>query len=342
MLLLVLILVLVAFGLLVVALLTGNVLSAWLSVAVSVAAAVVLIVDWLQRRSAVKAGRAGADSASNSPHEAPPADLDPVTEVLPVYTPDGDETATSEKRFDRAADGQRTVVMPAVQPSGSAARPSGAEGTSTPSGGFSSPRVTSPGSEAGPGEGSGTRPDDNGGRTDRTGGPSDAEATVVVDIRKAGIGGSSAGADAPGGAAVPQSSAGSDTDRSDADTGKRADRGSAAEPPARDGGDTAAAARQAEPAPTGSQTGSAGLRGRGCRRARRSRGRGWTGRGQGPDRRPRRSRHARRQHRQVGQIAAAGSLMGPPTSNAQRGCRPRASTTRRRASPLLPRSTGPG
>jgi len=46
-LLLVLILVLVAFGLLVVALLTGNVLSAWLSVAVSVAAAVVLIIDWL-------------------------------------------------------------------------------------------------------------------------------------------------------------------------------------------------------------------------------------------------------------------------------------------------------
>ena len=66
MLLLVLILVLVAFGLLVVALLTGNVLSAWLSVAVSVAAAVVLIIDWLQRRSAVKAGRAGAESASSS------------------------------------------------------------------------------------------------------------------------------------------------------------------------------------------------------------------------------------------------------------------------------------
>jgi hypothetical protein len=252
-LLLVLILVLVAFGLLVVALLTGNVLSAWLSVAVSVAAAVVLIIDWLQRRSAVKAGRAGADSASSPPPEAPPADLDPVTEVLPVYTPDADETATAEKRYDRPADGQQTVVMPAVQPSGSAARPSGAEGPSTPSGGFSSPRVTSPGSEASPGEDTGTRPDDNDRRTD---GRSDAEATVVVDIRKAGIGGSSADVDAPGGAPAPPSSA--DTDRSDADAGNRADRGAAAEPPARDGGETPATDRQAEPAATGTQAGSTG------------------------------------------------------------------------------------
>ena len=121
MLLLVLILVLIAFGLLVVALLTGSVLWAWVSVGVSVAAAAVLMIDWLQRRSAIRAGRAGADSTPNSPHEAPPADLDPVTEVLPVYTPDGDETTTSEKKSDRAADGQQTVVIPAVQPSGSAA-----------------------------------------------------------------------------------------------------------------------------------------------------------------------------------------------------------------------------
>ena len=56
MLLLVLILVLIAFGLLVVALLSGSVLWAWVSVGVSVAAAAVLLVDWLQRRSAVRAG----------------------------------------------------------------------------------------------------------------------------------------------------------------------------------------------------------------------------------------------------------------------------------------------
>ena len=54
MLLLVLILVLIAFGLLVVALLSGSVLWAWGSVGVSVAAAAVLLVDWLQRRNAVK------------------------------------------------------------------------------------------------------------------------------------------------------------------------------------------------------------------------------------------------------------------------------------------------
>ena len=189
MLLLVLILVLVAFGLLVVALLTGNVLSAWLSVAVSVAAAVVLIIDWLQRRSAVKAGRAGAESTSALSPSTSHEDLDPVTEVLPVYSPESEEPSVPEKRFDRAAEGQQTVVMPAVQPSGSAARPSGAEGPSTPSGGSSSPRVTKSGSEEGAGS-----------RTDEPGDSSDAESTVVVDIRKAGIGRSSAGSDAPGGA----------------------------------------------------------------------------------------------------------------------------------------------
>ena len=64
MLLLVLILVLIAFGLLVVALLSGSVLWAWVSVGVSVAAAVVLLIDWLQRRSAVRAGdRAGPGGA---------------------------------------------------------------------------------------------------------------------------------------------------------------------------------------------------------------------------------------------------------------------------------------
>ena len=98
MLLLVLILVLVAFGLLVVALLTGNVLSAWLSVAVSVAAAVVLIIDWLQRRSAVKAGRAGAESTPAPRPQTSHEDLDPVTEVLPVYTPESDEPEEPEKR----------------------------------------------------------------------------------------------------------------------------------------------------------------------------------------------------------------------------------------------------
>jgi hypothetical protein len=201
-LLLVLILVLVAFGLLVVALLTGNVLSAWLSVAVSVAAAVVLIIDWLQRRSAVKAGRAGAESTPAPRPQTSHEDLDPVTEVLPVYTPESDEPEEPEKPLNRVGDGQQTVVMPAVQPSGSGGRPSGAEGPSTPSGGSSSPRVT----EAGTGEGGGSRAGEPGGRSDDR---SDAESTVVVDIRKAGIGESSAGADAPGGAAGSEEESGS-------------------------------------------------------------------------------------------------------------------------------------
>ena len=67
MLLLVLILVLLAFGLLVVALLSGSVLWAWVSVGVSVAAAAVLLVDWLQRRNAVKAGAVAAGSNSAAP-----------------------------------------------------------------------------------------------------------------------------------------------------------------------------------------------------------------------------------------------------------------------------------
>ena len=60
---------------------------AWVSVAVSVAAAAVLLVDWLQRRSAVKAGPGGGGQRASSATQAPRADIEPVTEVLPVYTP---------------------------------------------------------------------------------------------------------------------------------------------------------------------------------------------------------------------------------------------------------------
>ena len=140
MLLVVLILVLVAFGLLVVALLTGNVLWAWLSVAVSVAAAVVLVVDWLQRRSAVKAGAAGEQIESAPTVAAPVWEPDPVTEILPLVPPDSDldsgHTVASDTGFGSPGDGQQTVIMAAAQPSGSAARPSGAEGTATPPGGL--------------------------------------------------------------------------------------------------------------------------------------------------------------------------------------------------------------
>jgi hypothetical protein len=197
-LLLVLILVLVAFGLLVVALLTGNVLCAWLSVAVSVAAAVVLVVDWLQRRSALKAGAAAGAAPTASTHiEALPfVEPDPVTEVLPVVPalaePVGAKNTEDETRIDRPVDGQQTVIMPAVQPSGSAARPSGAEGPTTSSGGSPSPSVTEKPREPVAVESSRPVAESRGG---------DAEATVSVDIRKSGIDGRKRGSpvgDAPG------------------------------------------------------------------------------------------------------------------------------------------------
>ena len=84
MLLLVLILVLIAFGLLVVAWLTGSVLWAWVSVGVSVAAAAVLMIDWMMRRSAVRAGSdAVATSGGSAPGYAPPR----VPEPRPVPRP---------------------------------------------------------------------------------------------------------------------------------------------------------------------------------------------------------------------------------------------------------------
>ena len=92
MLLLVLILVLIAFGLLVVALLSGSVLWAWVSVGVSVAAAAVLLVDWLQRRSAVRAGAEAGDAAAPRRPVAARPDRDPVvepaTEIIPAIRAD--------------------------------------------------------------------------------------------------------------------------------------------------------------------------------------------------------------------------------------------------------------
>jgi hypothetical protein len=154
-LLLVLILVLLAFGLLVVALLSGSVLWAWVSVGVSVAAAAVLLVDWLQRRNAVKAG---AVAAGGNGTESGMPDIEPVTEVLPVISASGDAgqggsavngaaQGVSDDRFDRSMDGTQTVVMPAVQPSGSGERPSSATGGISPSSSNPSLSVTKSGGD---------------------------------------------------------------------------------------------------------------------------------------------------------------------------------------------------
>ena len=161
MLLLVLILVLLAFGLLVVALLTGGVLWAWVSVGVSVAAAAVLVVDWLQRRSAVRAGAEPADLApvASGGHVPPPPALhdEPVaetaTEVLPVVPghgrPDGQTVTygdaseiTAVHPRDERADAREGAVLRGLPPSGSTGQPSGAHGGTGVGGPFSSPSVT--------------------------------------------------------------------------------------------------------------------------------------------------------------------------------------------------------
>ena len=142
MLLLVLILVLIAFGLLVVALLSGSVLWAWVSVGVSVAAAAVLLVDWLQRRSAVRAGAEAGDAASSAASAPVGRDpvVEPATEVIPAIRPN---TSTPDSRTgtadappaggDERHEVQETVVLRAVAPPGSAEGPSGAHGGIGPS-----------------------------------------------------------------------------------------------------------------------------------------------------------------------------------------------------------------
>jgi len=163
-LLLVLILVLIAFGLLVVALLSGSVLWAWVSVGVSVAAAAVLLVDWMQRRSAVRAGAEAGDAvptpaaAHVPPPHTPGSAVEPATEVFPAVGPDGPShdgaaPAGAERgpdgRHDERPDTRETVVMRAFGPSGSTEQPSGADGGIAPSGPISSQSVTGGGVDGG-------------------------------------------------------------------------------------------------------------------------------------------------------------------------------------------------
>jgi len=147
-LLLVLIFVLVAFGLLLVALVTGTAAFAWISVVVSVAAAVALVYDWAQRRAAVKTAvseRAprGQFSAPTNLVEPPTTAipvlgnrvLDPATEVFPAIRPNSGARPSG-------ADVAGTVAIPPVStPSGSPDRPSSAEPDGGRSGDRQSPSV---------------------------------------------------------------------------------------------------------------------------------------------------------------------------------------------------------
>lgn len=178
MLLLVLILILIAFGLLVVALFSGSVLWAWVSVAVSAVAALVLVVDWLQQRTAVRVGAADpgpADGDRPDPlrDQYARSEVEPVTEILPVVpsaggTQEGDagpETVAAplgggHAGVDRDPPAEpdsavrqkmsHKISMPTAQPSGSVERPSGATAAATPSGDSASPTVTAFGVGAAP------------------------------------------------------------------------------------------------------------------------------------------------------------------------------------------------
>lgn len=153
MLLLVLIFVLAAFGLLLVALVTGTAAWAWISVAVSVAAAGALVYDWAQRRAAIRSGGGGdrtlggAAPLAGRGHELPTAAIpvmggammDPRTEVLPPVR-------SSPPVRPPVADAPETVAFkPMSPPPGSPGRPSGAQPEGATAGEQWSPRVTAGG-----------------------------------------------------------------------------------------------------------------------------------------------------------------------------------------------------
>ena len=180
MLLLVLILVLIAFGLLVVALLSGSVLWAWVSVGVSVAAAAVLLVDWLQRRSALRAGAEAGDAAPAAvPSHVREPVVEPATEVIPAVPADaapsdqGAAPGSPPPGGDERQEAQETVVLRAVAPPGSTGGPSGARGGIGPSEPIWSQNVTksdAAGSPSGARDGESRRPEAD----------PDAEDTVKV------------------------------------------------------------------------------------------------------------------------------------------------------------------
>lgn len=172
MLLLVLILVLAAFGLLVVALVQGSVLWAWLSVGISVAAAGALLFDWWQRQQALRAEELPLGAPRVDPPVRPQArsaDVDSVTEFIPVLPQQGygpgygapPAPGGSGDQFDPAGDtrfipsgppvqGEQTVLLPQARPPGSTEQPSGATPPGSPWTGNPSRSVANADHQAGP------------------------------------------------------------------------------------------------------------------------------------------------------------------------------------------------
>ncbi|HXV91821.1 MAG TPA: hypothetical protein VD813_00875 [Pseudonocardia sp.] len=231
MLLLVLILVLIAFGLLVVGMLTGAVLWAYISIAVSVGAGVVWLVDFLHQRSAVKAGdEAAAPARPPGPAGGPWGGSEPVTEFIPVTPPGAAPSRPPAGPAGRVGpgapftggDGEQTVALPIVQPSGSPGRPPGATPEIASPTGSSSLSVTKPGSggpadpafpagsgqpTAGPGEGAADERPAGAQGTPQAGVSAEPGGRPETAEPSAGAAGAPAGHEPDGGTSAPGSAA---------------------------------------------------------------------------------------------------------------------------------------
>lgn len=144
MLVLVLILVVIALVLLLAGWFLGVVALAWTSVGISLLAGLVLIYDWWQTRSAVRAGDRSEGAVDAGGRDGLQAlygsDMEPATQVLPVVRTgaDGAPGAGAPVPGEPGNATDATVQMPAVRPSGSQEGPPGVSRSS----GLSSPSVT--------------------------------------------------------------------------------------------------------------------------------------------------------------------------------------------------------
>ena len=104
----VLVLVLAALGLLVTALITATSLWAWISIGLSVLAGVILVADWLRRRSRRSAGTAAAEASDE--------DVDEVAGELPEDTEAPAEAAEQTELMTAAGelDSSATAVIAPV------------------------------------------------------------------------------------------------------------------------------------------------------------------------------------------------------------------------------------
>lgn len=104
----VLVLVLVALGLLVTALITANSLWAWISIGLSVLAGLLLIVDWLRRR---RSSRRTEESEHEVDSDEVTADEDLDSAPVAATATDEDEHTDTDEPAEKPA--EQTALMPA-------------------------------------------------------------------------------------------------------------------------------------------------------------------------------------------------------------------------------------